>query len=89
MSKFIGTIVDKSYYQEYQKKIGDRIYYYRICPYCEKEIHKGFSHLDGDSYAIAPAHNCDRWKDLRPQPKMPEFEWGQFIFREANDDRKK
>ena len=96
MSKFIGTIIDKSYYQIYQRTKGNKIFYYRICPFCDKELDEGSSNLNGGDRTEVLSHICEFIKEFR-RNFMPEltmekyksyatFEWGQFIFKEANDE---
>ena len=90
MSKFIGTIIDKSYYQTYQRIKGDKIFYYRICPFCEEELDEGSSALDGGRKTAVLPHICEFIKEFRsnfiPGLTMEKykpyatFEWGAVYF---------
>jgi len=80
----IGTITDRSYYQEYSRIKGNRIYYCRICPICDEELDEGFSDLDGGNRVGALPHICRKFEGLgkksegRFTPEKPKLEWGQF-----------
>jgi len=82
--RHIGTITDKSYYQEYSRIKGNKIHYYRICSICDEELDEGFSDLDGGNRVGVLPHICRKFKKFaetfgsKNLPKA-KFEWGQFI----------
>ena len=94
MSRFIGTITDKSYHQEFNRIKNNRIYYYSICPTCQEKLDEGFSGLDGGGRTAVLPHICRKFEELAKMlgskniPKV-YFQWGQFIFKADVWKRKK
>ena len=91
MSKFIGIITDRSYYQQYSQydAYKNRTYYYRICPYCEEKVEDGW--IDEDSgMTVAGQHTCKIFDEIDNHSLHLQkhieflyglFEWGQFRFK--------
>lgn len=94
MSKFIGTIIDKSYFDTYHIVKGNNIYQKRICPHCMEEVEEGFERIDhngrSSGFAGTLPHICEMFKKLNMRGDyaftaehlkfIPELEWEQFIF---------
>jgi len=62
--RFVGTIIDPSYFQVYERIKDNKLYYYKICSWCGEERDLGFSKLDGRDRIITSHHTCRRDKHL-------------------------
>ena len=91
--KFIGTIIDKSYFEPYRviNKYNNH-HLYKICKICLEPIDLGFSKDENSGFAGTLPHICEKFKEvltLQQQLHLslsdvskfsPELKWGQFIF---------
>ncbi len=97
--KFIGTIIDKSYYQFYEiKDKYNHLHSFKICRICNEPIDLGFRKDDNSGFAGTLPHICEKFKEFLPLRKkglftqidlerfIPELEWGQFIFIPAKEE---
>jgi hypothetical protein len=77
--KFIGTIIDRSYFLPYHKEKDGRLYIYKICEWCGEEAEMGYSKLDHSNAVIAPNHHCQRDKHLYCAAESPREDGFLFI----------
>ncbi len=102
MRRYIGTIIDKSYFEIYHTIKGNNAYSKRICSICLEEIELGFEKINhngrNSGFAGTLPHICDKFKEFNLIQKLhiqltdlnkfnPELEWGQFIFMEAGEQK--
>lgn len=65
MSRFIGTIIDASYFKSFilPDKTG-HYHLYKMCPYCDDRIDLGFGEdVYLSSFTETLPHQCEFWVD--------------------------
>ena len=84
--KHIGTITDRSYYQEYSRTKDRKDYHYKICPVCDMEYETGVTFPNGMTTA-GELHICRTLDEIHQfltgYERFRIFEWGQFIFKKS------
>ena len=86
MNRFVGTIIDKSYFENYE--VIDEyknIHSFKICKICLEPIDLGFRKDEKSGFACTLSHICKKFEEFLPKAIdlerfEPRLEWGEFVF---------